>query len=158
MSSGTSKTSRNIPKTLGSSKAGDAIAWMLGGTITGEAHRIIARMRNQLRTHRATIIRKPTSQAMNNMVGTYKRIVPTGDGFTAEGAEMTNGCAISVATTAMEGEAAIGLADGHLTTLPKVIRSENGTRNFTEAVNQIQYLICAPCLRSINVRRPASAV
>src|SRR5215475_3277383 len=157
MSCGNSKTGRNIPKTLGSSKAGDAIALMLGGITKGEAPRIIALIRNQLRAHKVTTVRNPASHAMNNMLGAYKRIVPTDDGFRDEGEEITNGCAICVATTTMECEAAVGLADGHLTALPRLTRSEKGTRNFTEAVNQTQYRTCAPCLRSINVSSPASA-
>src|SRR5215471_21821686 len=137
MSCGTSSTGRNIPKTLGSSNADDAIAGMLTGMTMGEAPRTIALIRDQLRAQSATMMKKPTNHAMNNMVSTYCLIVPTRDGFTAEGVEITNGCAISFATMTTDGEATIG-ADRHLTAVPRLISSEKGTRNFTEAVNQTQ--------------------
>jgi hypothetical protein len=104
----------------------------------GEAPRTIALIRDQLRAQSATMMKKTMNHAMNNMVSTYCLIVPTRDGFTAEGVETTNGCAISFATMTTDGEATIGGPDRHLTALPRLIRSEKGTRNFTEAVNQTQ--------------------
>src|SRR4029077_20087732 len=90
---------------------------------------------------------------------TQNRIAGTGSALVLAAARMAlkSGCATSPVTNEIAGRAikgALGVHPGMLTCPPRLTNTPNGTRNFTSAASQTQYLMRAEFLLSSSVSSP----
>src|SRR5579872_173587 len=138
MPSGSSSTGRKIPKMPGSNSAGEDSTGTSACRANGDPARTAARMRRQRTHQKSATVRNPQIQIANKMIGI---------GFSAEGsvigavgtetAGAVNGRLIwSIAMESPDAELAGAVDDPKW--LPIATSSENGMRNFTEAISQSQ--------------------
>ena len=139
MPAGKRSTGRNNPTTPGSSRPGEERTSTAAGSSKSVLARTAARMRSQSLSRISMIAANPHAQTARIAMETQSR-APCGDG--AGGRAPENGwliCAIlkEIAGAAIRA-ATFWAAGAHSRWLPRLISSEKGTKNLSEALSHKQ--------------------
>src|SRR5665213_4599932 len=144
-----------MPAIPGSRRTFEDIAGIGRFNGRGVAEHAARRMRRQDRNHRSTLIAKPQNHTRKRRTGAE----PDTGSTAAIGnccAGMLKGWPICFATKEKAGRAIPDAVD-HANRVPRLINSEKGTRNFSEAASQIQYRTAARFFFNLNTNNHATA-